>query len=358
MGRYTKQKNGLYRTNVLTGEYKDDGTPIKVYLSAKTVRELEEKVAAAREDIRDRMNVMEEDMPFGKYAQRWLTTYKVNRGNRTVEMYSDVVTRLLSPISHIPLNKLSRSDIQAVINGNSAHPRTCEQLLLTVNQICKSAVSDGLIRKSPVIDIELPRHVKEEKRALTKEEKAAVRAAELTQRERAYISVLLGTGMRPAEAMALTWADVDFKAQVIKINKSLSFDTKGKPLVVYPKTNSGIRTVEAPQFVFSALSEFRHTTDTLIIFNGKNGQNIARATAKRTWSRIKKKIEAELGHKTDLTEYCFRHNYCTELYYSGISLLEAKRLMGHSSTDMVMKIYTHLDSEKEDTASKLNAINF
>ena len=88
------------------------------------------------------------------------------------------------------------------------------------------------------------------------------------------------------------------------------------------------------------------------------GGNIARTTSKRTWARIKRKIEKALGYETDLTEYCFRHNYCSELYYSGISLLEAKRLMGHSSLDMVMKIYTHLDAQKEDTAAKLNAINF
>lgn len=359
MGKYTKQKSGLYRTYVNTGEYDENGKPIRISLSGHTIKELEEKIAKTKEDIKDRMNIAEEDMPFGKYAKKWFDTYKKpSRSNRTVIMYDDIVTRILSSLYNIPLNKLTRSDIQGVINSNSAHPRTCEQALMTIKQICKSAVHDGLIRKSPVIDIDLPRHVKNEKRALTADEKKAVKAAELDDRERAYISLLLGTGMRPAEVMALTWGDIDFKRKEIKVTKSLTFLKNGEPEVVYPKTNSGIRTIQAPDFVFNALLSYQGKTDSLIVFNGKKGGNIARTTSKRTWARIKRKIEKALGYETDLTEYCFRHNYCSELYYSGISLLEAKRLMGHSSLDMVMKIYTHLDAQKEDTAAKLNAINF
>ena len=78
----------------------------------------------------------------------------------------------------------------------------------------------------------------------------------------------------------------------------------------------------------------------------------------KDWGRIKKKLEAVLGHETDLTMYCFRHNYASSLYYAGISLKEAQRLMGHQSYKMIMDVYAHLDAEKEDTAAKLNAIDF
>lgn len=58
-----------------------------------------------------------------------------------------------------------------------------------------------------------------------------------------------------------------------------------------------------------------------------------------------------------LTPYVFRHNYCTELYYSDISLKEAQRLMGHSDYNMIMKVYSHLDEKKENTKNKLERLS-
>ncbi len=46
------------------------------------------------------------------------------------------------------------------------------------------------------------------------------------------------------------------------------------------------------------------------------------------------------------------------LYYAAISPKEAQRLLGHTSYKMIMDVYAHLDAKKEDTAAKLNAINF
>ena len=77
----------------------------------------------------------------------------------------------------------------------------------------------------------------------------------------------------------------------------------------------------------------------------------------REFNKIVKKLEASAGMKFEgLTQYTFRHNYCTELYYSGISLKEAARLMGHSDYNMVLKVYSHLDEMKEGTAAKIEKL--
>ena len=34
----------------------------------------------------------------------------------------------------------------------------------------------------------------------------------------------------------------------------------------------------------------------------------------------------------------------------------AAKLLGHANTDMIVKIYAHLDEEKENAAEKLNAV--
>lgn len=357
MARYTKTSKGFYRTGVCTGEYTATGNPKRKYVTARTITELEEKVAKVRQDIKQQRNVFDESTTFEKYAMKWYEVYKANKGARTREMYLRIITSRFKPLFRLKMVEISQLTIQSLINENKEHPRTCEQMLLTLKQIFETAVDNDLITKSPVKDIELPRHTPKERRALTKAELDAVKAAELTPRERAFVSLLLGCGLRPAEAYALTWSDIDFPGQCININKSLVF-VKGHAEVDRPKTDNGIRLVEAPQFVLSALKDFRVHSSTLILFGGKTGKYRDKSRYSDEWQAIKKKIEAVLGCETELTPYYFRHNYASLLYYSGISLLEAKRLMGHSDTKMIMEVYAHLDSKKENTLQKLNKIAF
>lgn len=357
MPKRKKQTSGLYRTSVNIG-YHDDGRIKKRYFSARTIKELDEKVAEFRQKLSNGLNLLDEDITFEAYAARWLSTYKANRSVRTFEMYDNILKRYCSGLNDQKLKDIRRADIQDAVNSVAEHPRTAEQLLLTLKQVMTAAVQDDIIRKSVCVNIELPRHDKKEKRAFTSEEKKAIKSADLNVRQRAFVSLLYGTGLRPAEAYALTWSDVDFNRCEIHVNKALSFEGGLHPIVSQPKTASGMRVVQAPIWVFKALSDYKGTNSHIALFAGDNGQYRTKQAYARSWRYIKKKIEDKLGYPTEITPYYFRHNYCTELYYSGISLLEAQRLMGHSSYEMIMRIYSHLDATRENTHEKLNKIAF
>ena len=43
----------------------------------------------------------------------------------------------------------------------------------------------------------------------------------------------------------------------------------------------------------------------------------------------------------DLTLYCLRHTFCTDLQRAGVAINIAKELMGHSSITVTADIYTH-----------------
>ena len=355
MGKYTKNAKGLYRTGVVIGY--ENGKMLRKWLSARTIAELEDKIMQVKQEIKAGKNLLDDSVTFGSYAQLWLDTYKANRGLNTRAMYQHLINCQFASISHLKVKEIKASHLQALINDYAAQPRTCEQMRLTLRQIFKQAIADDLITKNPAAALELPRHIKKEKRALTPEEKAAIKAADLTVRERAFIMIALGCGLRPGELYALTWDDIDFKGNRIRVNKSIVF--KGnQPVLSVPKTNKSIRHVEAPKSVINALKDYRATTIAPKLFGGNTGEYKGKTGYICEWERIKKKIEAVLGHETDLSMYCFRHNYCSELYYSQVSLKEAQRLLGHTSYRMIMEVYAHLDATKEDTMAKLNAIDF
>lgn len=356
MARFTKNSKGLYRTGVVIG-YDEAGRIKRKWLSARTIAELEKKIAEVKAALECGRNLLDEDVRFGDYAQMWLNTYKANRGLNTQQMYAHILKHF-APIDVMKIRDIRPTHLQALINSDSDRARTCEQMRMTLRQIFKQAIADDIVQKNPAASLEVPRRVEKEKRALTNEEKAAIKEADLTVRERAFISVLQGCGVRPGELYALTWDDIDFKKCRIRINKAIVFENNNKPTLSFPKTNKSIRFIEAPQFVIKALHDYRGTTIVPILFGGRDGSYKGMTGYLKEWSRIKKKIEDCLGHETDLTMYCFRHSYASSLYYAEVSMKEAQRLMGHNSYKMIMEVYAHLDAAKEDTLKKLNAIDF
>lgn len=47
----------------------------------------------------------------------------------------------------------------------------------------------------------------------------------------------------------------------------------------------------------------------------------------------------------DLTPYCLRHTFCTDLQKAGVPINVAKELMGHADISTTANIYTHKDME-------------
>lgn len=350
MPKFSKQKSGLYRTSIQIG-YNADGKPIKKYLSAPTIRELEQKVFDAKSELANGL-VLSDNTTFGSYADKWMSIYKANKSVQTKNMYKRIL-KYTAPFWYLPIKKVTRMMIQQIINDNAEHPRTCEQLLLTLKQIFRSAQDDGITGKSPCVSIELPRHVPLENRALTEEEKQKLRSAVLQPKERLLLLLLYGTGCRPAEAYALNKSDFDFKAGTISISKSAKFDNHTFVGVDVPKTNSSIRSVYVSESICRALKKLIDKISTDNILGDNTGKIMNRGRYDTIFRNILKK-SGLLG--SGITQYTFRHNFATECYYNDISLKECQRQMGHKSYKMVLEVYSHLDQVKENTRSKLSSM--
>lgn len=347
MAKFTKQKDGRYRTTIQLG-YGPDGNPIKKYLSALTIKELEKKIFDAKNDLSNGLLIADTTL-FGAYADKWVEIYKGTKSVQTKAMYVNAI-RLLEPLRQTPLKEINRSMLQEVINDNSDHPRSCEVMLLTLKQIFKSAMADGLTGKNPCTGITLPRHVKKEKRALTEEERKALRSAVLLPQERILLLTLYGIGCRPAEAYALTKSDFDFRAGTVQINKSVQFDGSYPVSVSLPKTNASIRSVIVSESILRAL---KHLIDKIPTENIL-GDNTGKIMHKGQYETIFKHILAKAGLKdSGITMYTLRHNFCTECWYNGLSLKECQRQMGHTDYKMVLEVYSHLDAKKENTRKKM-----
>lgn len=364
MAKYKKRPDGRYATTVMVG-YKADGKPNNVFLSAKTEKELKDKIIEAKMKIKSGELVKSSDTLLKDYADSWLETYKASAGINTKAMYTNAINCHIKPeIGHLPLNKIVRSDIQKIINDRQDHPRTCEIIRLTLVQILNSAIDDKLLHENAAQKVTLPKRHKSEKRALTDLEKEAVKKADFTLQEKAFVLLLFYFGLRRGEALALTKADINLRDKTLSVNKAVVFDVNTPIIKNGAKSNAGNRNIPIPTNATGFLTDFLKSVDSFYLFPGKNAETLSKTQYVKMWERIIRKMndavtsdrEKAIGAQpiTGLTAHIFRHNYCTMLYYSGVSQKKAVELMGHSDIKMIMEVYAHLDEKKEAVQEKLD----
>lgn len=365
MGKYKKRKDGRYATTVMVG-YKPDGRPDNVFLSAKTERELKNKVIDLKMKMKTGEAVKDSDTLLRDYADSWINTYKASASINTKAMYKNAVEKHIKPeLGFIPLNKIVRSDVQKLINDNQEHPRTCEIIKMTLVQILNSAMDDKLLHENVAKKVALPKRHKSEKRALTDIEKEAIKKADFTQIERAIVMLLFCFGLRRGEVLALTKSDINLKKRILIVNKTVVFDANTPVIKTGAKSEAGNREIPIPESALGFLRDFLKPVDTFYLFPGKNTETLSKTQYVKMWDRIIRKMNDAVTTEKEkmigaepiqgLTAHIFRHNYCTMLYYSGISQKKAVELMGHSDLKMIMEVYAHLDEEKEAVQEKINS---
>lgn len=368
MGKYKKRPDGRYATTVMLG-YKPDGRANNVFLSAKTEKELRNKVIELKMKVKSGEVVKQSDTLLKDYADSWMETYKASASINTKAMYANIVNCHIKPaLGHLPLNKICRSDVQKLINDNKEHPRICEQIKMTMNQILNCAVDDKLLTENVAKKVTVPKRHKSERRPLTDLEKEAIKKADFTLQERAIVILLFYFGLRRGEMLALTKPDIDLRQKTLTVNKTVVFDVNTPIVKTGAKSTAGNRIIPIPSHAMPFFRDFLKSVDTFYLFPGKSYETLSKTQYVKLWQRIIQKMndaviserEKLIGAQpiTGLTAHIFRHNYCTMLYYSGISQKKAVELMGHSDLKMIMEVYAHLDEKKEAVQEKLdNAIS-
>ncbi len=378
MAKYKKRPDGRYATSAIIG-YDKNGKPKRKTLYGRTIMELDKKVADFKSLQNKGIIIDDNGMTVEQWATKWLELYKADKAYNTYMMYKRTVDNHIIPnLGNIRLSALKKHQIQELLNNivQGGHQRTAEMVKLTLQQIIKQAIIEEYVYKDVTVGLSLPKKQKTEKRALTDAEKKLIQNADLNTRERAFVDLLYYTGIRRGEALALMVSDIDFVNKKVKINKNLVMKDKISEIKQSPKTEAGNREIPMPDKLFSSLKNHVTNLNSLYLFTMQNGNLITSSSFRRFWDNILDKINIAAGGEkykrkdlqedkeklplqliaNDITPHMFRHTYATNLYYAGIDIKTAQTLLGHSSIQMTMDIYTHLDNKKILSAGdKLNA---
>ncbi|MCI7767985.1 MAG: site-specific integrase [Oscillospiraceae bacterium] len=172
------------------------------------------------------------------------------------------------------------------------------------------------------------------------------------------IKVLLYTGMRSGEMLALSWNDINFEDMTISIEHNLA-DVGGKHWLTTPKTESSIRTIGMSQTLADIFREQKKYQEQLIealgdsfahpemVFTSANGNYRDRTSLGTSFRRFLKGTKFEF-----LTLHQLRHCNATLLLNSGIDLKVVSEHLGRCDIGVTANVYADvLKSTKAKVAN-------
>lgn len=189
--------------------------------------------------------------------------------------------------------------------------------------------------------------------------------------------MLMYTGCRLGELIALQWDDIDFQADKIYITKNVSW-AGGGTRIQTPKTSNGVRTIPLLPHLKQLIEPLKAAPKVYIIggltrpltdaeYHNRwlqycTSLGLVRPSKSKTRYRDKRRgAKAAVNPlppvmEPTVTAHQFRHSFASDLYDAGVGVLEAKKIMGHSDIATTYKIYTHIRERKlKDATQKMIA---
>ena len=295
-------------------------------------------------DEADLLALMEEDT--------WFEGHKDNIAPTTQESYKYCLKMLKEGFYHRPLTVIRPIDIENFLKGMRRDGRSDSYISKArgmLYQIFQKAEANDLVRRNPVRLAEKMRATGTAKRkeAFTTAEVAHLMKVLPDDRMGLSIRLLLGTGMRMQELLALEPQFIEEDGSVIHIRQAVKV-VKGTVSIGSPKSKDSIRDIPVPLNVRPYAIKLRDTTDQFIWESPKTG-----LPCNPTHFRdvFRKSLE-EAGDVRLLTPHSCRHTYVSQMQALGVDIQTIQSIVGHADTEMT-EHYLHVQESIRQSAIQL-----
>ena len=305
------------------------------------------------------------------YLAEWVDKGKPGVRPRTRESYRWQIIRYINPrLGDYRLDQLTPLHIQELVNDMTARglsPRTVRYTHSVLKAAINQAIRWRMLAHNPATVVELPKRERKEMRALSPEEANAFLDSARGDRWEMLWELLLVSGLRPGEALALKWTDVEWNECRLRVQRTLVRDESDGWQFEAPKTDRSRRSVVVPKTTIESLRKHRvrqaearlqrsesYAELDLIFANSAGDPLDYRVTVRRHFKPIVK-----AAGLAPLRPYDLRHTCATLLLASGEHPKVVAERLGHASTVMTLDVYSHvLPTMQEAAADKLDAILF
>lgn len=299
--------------------------------------------------------MMEEMMmeKLGELIKDWMVDYKANsvKPSSYDRLISTHELMCRYDISQIGLEELSVSIIQQYLNElvrDGYALSTIKKQFHLISEYIDFANLNGIIPRPYHKGVKLPsesavRKHRKEVIAYTKDEQKRLRSVLERGDSPIYFTALLmlETGMRIGEVLALTWSDIDWRRKCVRISKTLVKLGAGRKHSYVQNSAKSYSSNRVIPLSSEALRILEHLKETdgygEIIFHNRHGDHMS-YEASRWW--IKRACEeADVPY---YGQHVFRHTFATNCYDRGCDVKLLSKLLGHADVTITYNVYVHL----------------
>jgi integrase len=287
------------------------------------------------------------------FVQEWYAKYALtNLEPKTIDLYEWLLnSHILPGLGALPLREITSdviADWRAGLARKGLGVESQRKALKLLRGILQRALEWKRVSDNPARLVKLPpAQARPEVRPLPPERVEAIRAHFLRDDrvDYAVLASLLGyAGLRPQEALALTWGHVR--------ERTLLVEQRVAGGVIRRSTkNRQNRTARLLGPIVQELRELRlwqgRPSDDALIFPDRGGRPWTKSTL-GNWNRRALKPAKAAAGTPDATPYTLRHSFASLLIWEGRPITYVASQLGHSPA-MTLRTYAHVFEEFEDT---------
>jgi integrase len=337
-------------------DYRDAGG-VRRRLTAKSRQEADDLLAEKISEARKGAPVKPVNATVTEYAERWLAIAETRIKPRTIASYRQLLDlHILPTLGRRHMREVRRPDVKRLLaekRESGLSKNTCRLIRATLSAMFAEALEDELVKVNPATAGQRRRGSTAADGLSQTEKRKAIRPMSETDLARfldaaasdpdyeIYFLLLARTGMRPGEAAALRWEDINLSDREILIERALSAGQIGT-------TKTGhVRRVDVSRELAEALSRLYKVRERQAlerawgdvpewVFCNRQGGLLDESKVRKRFARSMRRAGLS-GHKP----YDLRHSFATTLLAKGVPITYVSAQLGHSKPTTTLQWYAH-----------------
>jgi len=261
---------------------------------------------------------------------------------------------LTDDIASKPLADLKPGHVEQLtvrMRDKGCSPSTIRQTYTVLRSVLETAVRDELLASNPATKVKRPGVPRTEAHYLSIAEVASLLEATKKSRYAPLLRLLVATGLRRGEALALRWSDVDLTNGLLRVRGTLS-RANGHLVISEPKTERSRRDVPLSPTTVALLRSVKASqaaerlkaasiwVETGLVFTTERGTAVDPRNALRAIRTAAKALGM-----SGVGLHTLRHSFATHMLAAGVPLHTVSELLGHSSVAVTGDVYGHVSTE-------------
>ncbi len=331
MAKAQKLPSGNYRCRIaFTDEY---GIKHVESFTEKTAALAEAKAALWKAGMLERDDKLKH-LPLGDAIDQYIDVCRATGiSPSTIRSYVSYRKNAYGLLLNRRIDRLMLRDIQAWIveRAKTASPKTLKNNLVLISAVLKAnqiSMDFSLLKlpKAKKVEMEIP-----------SDQQVTDMLEDVYDDDDMFIAISLAAlmGLRRSEICALRWSDITVSdgTAYLSVDKALVLDEAGLHVDKEPKTQAGTRVLVVPDALYDELKSRRHLRPTLV--------GISPNAITERYMRLADRLGVPRRFHN------LRHYHASVMLREGVPEKYIVADMGHSSFDMVKRVYGHVMQEKK-----------